>query len=107
MKKTIEFRYVLIGWLIAATIGYIFSVFLEMSFWVAFLMVAVSMYLNGLLAEYEDNLAGGFNNPIPEQERKGNYEESNKKLLSLRIAVWVSFLSIIAFLVFAHVSKSA
>lgn len=60
----------LIGWSVAALGGWLLSYLSGLSFWISFLIVAFSMFINSLIAETEDNAPGGFNNPLPPAEPK-------------------------------------
>lgn len=55
----------LIGAGIAAALAGIVSAVTRIGFWPAFLIALFAMIANGVLAEYEDNLPGGLNNPRP------------------------------------------
>ena len=44
--------------------------FADLPFWLAFGLAVFGMVVNGLLAEYEENLPGGFNNPMSPEEIK-------------------------------------
>ena len=63
MKTIYRFKDNIIGLSIAAFISLIIAYFSEMSFWIIYPIIIVSLYLNSWLLEYEDNLPGGFNNP--------------------------------------------
>lgn len=107
MKYPINFKYTLLGLGIAATIGFIISAFSNLPFWAAFIIVAVAMFLNGLLAEYEDNLPGGFNNPMSKEEIKFQNKKRNKKLLPYRIAIWGALALILIWLLWIYATKKA
>ncbi|MEJ1973130.1 MAG: hypothetical protein WDM96_11925 [Lacunisphaera sp.] len=55
---------------IAALIAWALSHWTSLPFWGAFAIVAGSMFINGIIAEHEDNAPGGFNNPPPSTEEK-------------------------------------
>jgi hypothetical protein len=83
---------------IAVIIGALISWFSSLPFWASFAIVVVAMVLNGVLAEYEDNLPGGFNNPMSEDEIKIENEKRKKRLLPIRIVIWSVFVSILIWL---------
>jgi cytoskeletal protein RodZ len=60
------------------------------------------MILNGILAEYEDNLPGGFNNPMSEDEIKIETERRKRRLLLVRIGIWVVFIAILTILAWLY-----
>ena len=99
MNKVIDLKYTIIGLSIAALIGYLLSLFTELSFWLAFGIVAFAMIANGMLAEYEDNLPGGFNNPMPGDEIEAEKVKSRKKQFPLRLAFWVFFIALATILI--------
>ena len=105
-RSIINLKYTLVGLLIAVFVGYAFSTFTGIKFWASFSIVVVVMLLNGLLAEYEDNLHGGFNNPMSEEEIEIENIKRNKRLLPMRIIIWVSFISFLGWLAWAYVNKS-
>jgi len=49
----------------------------ELSFWAAFAIVAGSMFINGIVAQFEDEAPGGFNNPHPPAQPKTPESNSN------------------------------
>jgi hypothetical protein len=97
MKKIIDLKYTVIGLVVAGVIGYLFSLFAKLSFWLAFGLVVLSMVVNGLLAEYEDNLPGGFNNPMSDAEIQAEKIRRRKKLLPYRITFWFIFILVVSF----------
>jgi hypothetical protein len=106
MKKIIDIKYTIIGLSIAGIVGYIISLVSGISFWAAFIIVAVAMFLNGLVAEYEDNLPNGFNNPMSEEQIRIENIKRKRKLLPIRILTWIVFASIVGLFVWAYVNKS-
>ncbi len=96
MKKIIDLKYTVIGLVMAGVIGYLFSLFTKLSFWFAFGLVVLSMVANGLLAGYEDNLPGGFNNPMTDAEIQAEKIKRRKKLLPYRIAFWFIFILVVS-----------
>jgi hypothetical protein len=99
MKKNVALKYSVTGLVIAGVIGYILASFTELSFWLAFSLVIFGMVVNGLLLEYEDNLPGGFNNPMSQEEIKVEKAKRRKKLFSYRVAFWVIFIVAMVLLV--------
>lgn len=75
--KRINLKYTAGGLAIAVIIGSLISWFSDLPFWASFAIVVVAMVLNGVLAEYEDNLPGGFNNLMSEDEIKIEKEKNN------------------------------
>ena len=67
----------LIGLSIAALVGWAVSHFSGLGFWPAFAIVVVSMFINGIVAEAEDNEPGGFNNPLPSDKDKTPPNDAN------------------------------
>ena len=55
---------------IAALIAFGFSRITNLNFWIALLMVILSMAINGWIATKEDDAPGGFNNPNEKQRGK-------------------------------------
>jgi NAD/NADP transhydrogenase alpha subunit len=107
MKYSIDPKYTLFGLGIAAAIGFIISALSNLPFWAATIIVAVAMFLNGLLAQYEDNLPGGFNNPMSQEEIKREKKKRNKKLLPYRIAIWGALALILIWLLWIYATKKA
>jgi len=79
--------------------------FSDLPFWASFIIVVVAMALNGILAEYEDNLPGGFNNPMSEDEIKIETERRKRKLLPIRIGIWVVFIAILSVFAWLYWNK--
>ncbi len=61
--KLIKNKTFLISILIASIVAAIITHFSSLPFWVVLLMILVAMYINGVVAEREDNEPGGFLNP--------------------------------------------
>ena len=99
MKRQIGYKYFFSGLTIAGVIGAVLSALANIPFWAAFALVAFSMFLNGLLAEYEDSLPGGFNNSMSPEEIALVKTEKRKKLLPWRIATWAVLNGIIVLIV--------
>jgi hypothetical protein len=54
----------IVTWLaISVVAGTAAAHFLRLGFWVAFSITAVALLINGIVAEIEDRLPGGFLNP--------------------------------------------
>ena len=51
-------------------IGYLLHYLSGMSLWISVLIVAAGVFVNGLIAEWEDNRPGGFNNPSSEENER-------------------------------------
>ena len=47
-----------------------------MNFWGACAIVGGAMFINGVIADIEDNAPGGFNNPLPPEKTKPSNKES-------------------------------
>lgn len=62
MRK-VDLKYAAISLSICALIALVISRFSRLPFVVAFLMAIGAMLVNGLIATYEDDTPGGFNNP--------------------------------------------
>ena len=95
MIKRLDPKYTAIGLMIAAIIGALITWLSKLPFWASFMIVVVAMVLNGILAEYEDNLPGGFNNPMPEDEIRAVTQRKNKSYFTIRIGVWAIFILIL------------
>ncbi|WP_371186146.1 hypothetical protein [Thalassotalea maritima] len=54
---------------IASVIAGIISYFANFNFWIVLLITLVGMFVNGIVAEVEDNMPGGFNNPTDDQKK--------------------------------------
>ena len=96
MLNRIDLKYTAVGLTIAAIISALISTVSDLLFWASFIIVVVAMMLNGILAEYEDNLPGGFNNPMSEDKIKIETERRKRKLLPIRIGIWVVFIAILS-----------
>ena len=70
MKRFLHWPTFVICVLIAMVIGYGASRWFGLSFWLAFGITAVIWTVLGLIAFFEDEVPGGFNNPKPEQKEK-------------------------------------
>lgn len=106
MLNRIDLKYTAVGLTIAAIISALISTFSDLPFWASFIIVVVAMMLNGILAEYEDNLPGGFNNPMSEDEIKIETERRKRKLLPIRIGIWVVFIAILSVFTWLYWNKS-
>ena len=69
-KYTFEPIPALIGLSIAALIAWGIHYFTGFSFGASLAIAVVSMLINGIVAEDEDNAPGGFNNPLPGDKEK-------------------------------------
>ena len=69
-KYTFEPIPALIGLSIAALIAWGIHYFPGFSFGASLAIAVVSMLINGIVAEAEDNAPGGFNNPLPSDKEK-------------------------------------
>jgi hypothetical protein len=98
MKKIVDLKYTIRGLGIACVIGYILASLTRLPFWVAFSTVVFSMVVNGLIAEYEDNLPGGFNKPMSQEEIQLEKAKRRKRLFPYRLAFWIIFPVMMAFL---------
>ena len=107
MNRIINIKYLLISLSIALVAGYIFSSLTNMSFLASFIIVALSLMLNGLVSEYEDNLPGGFSNPLTEEELIIERAKRKKKALPVRIVVWGVFILIIIWFIWLYATQSA
>ncbi len=61
--KRYEPKFFIIPTLIAVIIATVISYFINIPFWGTFLIALGAIYINGLIAEKEDNMPGGFLNP--------------------------------------------
>jgi len=94
----LDFRALLLGGVIALVFAGSAAYFFDIPFYLAIVGVLIAMFLNSFVAELEDNLPGGFNNPLPGGEEE--YSARKRRLLPYRIAIWVVFFAIIAWLVY-------
>lgn len=63
MRKLLHWRSLAIGIGAGAIVGAAVRWLTGLPFWAAFGLVLVGMFINGVIAEIEDNRHGGFNNP--------------------------------------------
>ena len=103
MNKVLDLKYTIPGLAIALIISFVLSWFSSIPFWVLFPIVIVALVLNAFLLEYEDNLPGGFNDPTADDEIKSEYEKRKKRLLPIRIGIWVFASTIICFVLLYYV----
>jgi ribose/xylose/arabinose/galactoside ABC-type transport system permease subunit len=106
MIKRLDLKYTAVGLAIAVIIGALISWFSSLPFWASFAIVVVSMVLNGVLAEYEDNRPGGFNNPMSGDQIKIENDKRKKRLLPIRILIWGVFVFILTWLVWLYTNRS-
>ena len=72
-KLTIAPIPALVGVVFAALVAWGVDHWTGLGFWGSFAIVIVSMLINGIIAEVEDNQPGGFNNPRPNgREARGS-----------------------------------
>lgn len=69
-------------------------------------MAAMAMFVNGIIAEYEDNLPGGFNNPMSPEEIKAENAKRRKNLFPLRAAIWLVFSMLVLGFVWAYIRST-
>jgi hypothetical protein len=60
----------LLGLGVATLVAWGLSRWTSLPFWRAFALVASAMFINGIVAEREDDAPGGFNDPLPAAEPK-------------------------------------
>ncbi len=106
MNKIIDLKYAITGLAIAGVVAFIFTLFIEIPFWLVFGVVVFSMVVNGVIAEYEDNRPGGFNNPMSTEEIEAENKKRKRKLRPLRIAVWCIFIVLLMWLTWIYHNKS-
>jgi hypothetical protein len=66
---------------VCAIIAALVSYFSQLSFWILFPIVIVAVLINGLIATWEDQRPGGFENPLEKQ--KGTSSMKRKIFLGL------------------------
>ena len=71
MKTSFSPKHFLIGLVVCMLAGLIFAMLFHVSFWLGVVIAAVGMFLNGLIAEWEDRQPGGFLNPTKEPKDRG------------------------------------
>ncbi|UCG60296.1 MAG: hypothetical protein JSV52_08130 [Candidatus Zixiibacteriota bacterium] len=107
MNRILDLKYTIAVLAIVGIIGALLSWFSGLSFWASLAIVVAAMVLNGILAVFEDDLPGGFNNPMSEYEMKSAKEERMKRLLRIRIGMWVVIVLILIWFVWLYFNKSA
>lgn len=65
MKKYFDLPAFTIALVVSSLIAGTISYFSELNFWIILVIILVAMVINGFIAEAEDNVPGGFNNPTP------------------------------------------
>jgi len=55
---------------IAAVIACVVQNLFSISYWIAFLIALSALLINGIVALFEDELPGGFNNPRSKESKK-------------------------------------
>jgi len=68
IKKT-NFKIFFIGLLIAGVVAGIGSLLFKISFFISFGIAIVTMILNRIIMDKEDNEPGGFNNPKADKKK--------------------------------------
>lgn len=64
MKKYINLRWFIVPVILIGILALSIHALFGVNFWIVFAMVLAAFFINGLIAEREDNKPGGFNNPI-------------------------------------------
>jgi hypothetical protein len=54
-----------LGLLVASLIALAINHWSSFPFWIVFLIVVGGMFINGIVAQFEDDAPGGFNDPNP------------------------------------------
>ena len=107
MNRIINIKYLLISLSIAWGAAYIFTSLTNMSFLASFLIVAMSLLLNGLVSDYEDNLPGGFSEPLTKDELIIiERAKRKKKAMPVRIVIWGTFILILVWFIWLYATKS-
>jgi hypothetical protein len=55
--------YIVVWLLICVLVGSVAAYFFSLNFWVVFVITAAALILNGIVAEIEDRMPGGFLSP--------------------------------------------
>jgi hypothetical protein len=105
MNKRFNIKYITIGLAIAAIIGALTSWISGLPFWASFAIVLFAMILNGVLAEHEDNLPGGFNNPMSKDEIEIENKKRRKRLLPFRIGCGSILLLVLLWLTWLYLNR--
>jgi hypothetical protein len=63
MKNYIDWRTFFIAVVIVGLLALIANKLFSVNFWLMFPLVAIVIFINGLIAHFEDERPGGFNNP--------------------------------------------
>jgi len=92
--KLANWKITFLSLLFATLVSLIFSSLAEISFLVAFALTIFGMVVNGLVADYEDSLPGGLNNPIETSSSKDSEAPRNSNLRFL-LLVLVSLIILI------------
>lgn len=62
--KLKKYAFYLVAWLaICGSLAWVGAHFFELDYWLCFLITAAALVLNGIVAEVEDRMPGGFLNP--------------------------------------------
>ena len=68
MKNFIDLKVFAISLIICGLVAIGVSYFFGISFFTTFLIIVVALLVNGIVAAWEDELPGGFNNPTTEKQ---------------------------------------
>ena len=68
-KRKVDWRIFGYSTSVCAIIAALLAKWLRLSFWIVFPIVVLGLFINGLLATWEDEQPGGFCNPNPEEPR--------------------------------------
>lgn len=63
MKNIIDFKIFIPVMVVCGFIAFGVSYFASINFWVSFVIVVMAVFLTGLIATWEDEQPGGFNDP--------------------------------------------
>ena len=104
MNRRINIKYFLMSLSIALVAAYVFASLTSISFLVSFIIVAMSLLLNGLISHYEDNLPGGFSSPLTKDELIIESAKRKKKILPVRVVIWGSFILMLIWFIWLYPS---
>lgn len=107
MNRILDLKYTIAVLAVAGIIGALLWWFSSLPFWASLAIVVAAIVLNGILAVFEDDLPGGFNNPMSEYEKKIAKEERMKRFLGVRIGIWVVIVLFLIWFVWLYFNKSA
>ncbi len=63
MNKIIHWKSFAVFLMIVAGVSFAVSKWFDVSYWIAFIIIAVALLIVGWIASIEDEMPGGFNNP--------------------------------------------